>query len=232
MKMASKLILLIFIFANASAWAESEANCAGTNHPAYQTEYRACLRLQITKAAMSEGVDCVDCLFEQETTGTNSFVEALGVIAQPLAFLAGTFTVAKYQNKTQEAWADAYKSGYQECTNRFNSYLDYATAAGANPISAVEANSLSMSCNGYGYGAYAGYGGQTGNAYGGYGNPFQASGYTSGFLSGYAGAWPTLGASSLGSSGMTSGALGVGAYGTLGTSSSVYQSGVTSAFGF
>lgn len=233
MKMASKLILFIFILTNASAWAEDAATlCAGMNHPAYQDEYRGCLRLQIAKAATEADVDCVDCLFQQETTGTNNWVAALSAVAQPLAYLAGTYTVARYQNKTQEAWADAYKSGYEECTNRFNSYLDYNTAAGANPLTAAEANSMSMSCNSYGYGSYAGYGGYTSNGYGGYGNPFQSAGYSSGFLSGYGGSsyWPSLGANT--GSGMYSGSIGVGAYGTLGTSSSVYQTGVTSAFGF
>lgn len=233
MKMFSKLIIFILILTNASAWAASEIDCAGYNHPAYQNEYRTCLRLQITKAAQDEGVDCIDC-FQQEATGTNNWVAALGAVAQPLAFLAGTYTVAKYQNKTQEAWADAYKSGYKECTNRFNSYLDYNTAAGANPLTAADANSMSMSCNNYGYGSYAGYNGSTSNGYGGYGNPFQASGFSSGFLSGYGGSnyWPGLNSGSIYGSGMTSGAIGVGAYGNLGTSSSVYQTGVTTAFGF
>jgi hypothetical protein len=236
MKMASKFLLFIFILTNANAWAETSAEeiCAGINHPAHQQEYKACLRLQIAKAATEAGVDCIDCLFEQETTGTNNWVAALSAVAQPLAYLAGTYTVAKYQNQTQEAWADAYESGYKECTNRFNSYLDYNTAAGANPLTAAEANSMSMSCNNYGYGSYAGYGGYTSNGYGGYGNPFQSAGYSSGFLSGYGGSsmWPGLGSSSLNGSGMYSGSLGIGAYGTLGTSSSVYQTGVTSAFGF
>ncbi|MEA9357785.1 hypothetical protein SHI21_16255 [Bacteriovorax sp. PP10] len=231
MKMASKLILFIFMLTNASAWAAAEVDCAGYDHPAYQDEYRTCLRLQIAKSAGDQGVDCIDCLFKQETTGTNNWVAALSAVAQPLAYLAGTYTVASYQNKTQKAWADAYKSGYEECTNRFNSYLDYNTAAGANPLTAAEANSMSMSCNSYGYGSYAGYGGLTSNGYGGYGNPFQSAGYSSGFLNGYGGSWPGLGSSSS-SSGMLSGGIGVGAFGTLGTSSSVYQSGVTSAFGF
>jgi len=235
MKMASKLILFIFVLTNAIAWAgETEDACAHVNHPAYQDEYRTCLRLQIAKSATAAGVDCVDCLFEQETTGTNSLVAALGAVAQPLAFLAGTYTVASYQNKTQEAWADAYKSGHEQCTNRFNTYLDYNTAAGANPLTAAEANTMSMSCNGFGYGSYAGYGGLTGNGYGGYGNPFQSAGYSSGFLNGYGGgsSWATLGSGSLNSSGMLSGGMGIGAYGSAGTSSSVYQTGITTAFGF
>lgn len=230
MKMASTLILFMFIFTHTSVWAESEDNCAGYNHPAYQTEYRQCIRLQIAKSAGDAGVDCVDCLFEQESTGTNSWIAALGAIAQPLAYLAGSYTVAKYQNKSQEAWAEAYKSGYQECTNRFNSFLDYSTSSGANPLSAADANAMSMSCNGYGYGSYAGYGGLTGNGFGGYGNPFQMSGFSSGFMSGYGGSyWPSLGGS-LNSTGMLSGSIGVGAYGT--SSSSVYSTGITSAFGF
>ena len=230
MKMVSRLIVFMFIFSHTSVWAESEMDCERYKHPATQEEYRQCIRLKIAKSAGDAGVDCVDCLFEQETTGTNSWVEALSAIAQPLSYLAGSYTVAKYQNKTQQAWADAYESGHKECTNRFNSFLDYSTASGANPISASNANAMSLLCNGQGYGAYAGYGGLTSNGFGGYGNPFQMGGFTSGFMTGFGGpSWPSLGGS-LNDTGMLSGAIGVGAYGT--SSSSVYSTGITSAFGF
>lgn len=229
MKMVSLVVLFLFIFTHTDVWAGSEKDCENYNHPAYQEEYRQCLKLQIAKSAGDAGVDCIDCLFEQDTTGSKSFVEALGVIAQPLAFLAATYSAAKFQNKTQQVWADAYKTGYAECTNRFNSYLDYSTSIGANPMTNSNASLLS-SCNGNGYGAYAGYGGYTNNGYGGYGNPFQVGGYSTEFMSGYGGtSWPSINGS-INSSGMYSASMGVGAYGT--SSSAAYQSGITAGFSF
>ena len=236
-KLAMKLQALCFLFiflitGLKSVRAADQKDCSGMNHPAYQDEYRACLRTNIAFSAGEAGVDCIDCLFQEESTGTSAWVSGLSAIAQPLAFLAGQYTIAKYQNQTQEAWAKAYASGFSECTNRFNSYLDYNTTVGANPIGAAEALSLSSSCNGQGYGSYAGYGGATGNAYGGYGNPFQSSGFSTGFMNGMGGMYP-YGNSSIYSNGMTSGGIGIGAYGSASTSgSAVYQTGVTAAFGF
>lgn len=238
MKLAPKLILLILIlvsiFMDIRPLHASERNCEGMNHPAYQDEYRACLRLEIAESAGAAGVDCIDCIFQQKDE-RNGIVEALGVIAQPLAYLAGTYTVAKYQHETQKKWADAYASGFQECTNRFNSYLNYNTTIGANPLTASEANSLSMSCNGYGYGSYAGYGGLMSNGYGGYGNPFLSSGFSNGFMSGYGGGYwgsSMYGTSGLYNTGMYSGGIGVSGYLGTSSSSSIYQNGVTTAFGF
>ncbi|MBC7715037.1 MAG: hypothetical protein H7177_16945 [Rhizobacter sp.] len=224
------LFILFTVFAVGIVSAAEQKDCEGINHPAYQDEYRACLRTNIAASASDAGVDCVDCLFAQESTGSNAWVAGLSAIAQPLAYLAGQYTIAKYQNDTQQAWAKAYSSAYTECTNRFNSYLSYNTSVGANPIGTSDASTLMNSCNGNGYGSYAGYGGQTGNAFGGYGNPFQANGYSSGFLSGMGGMYPN-GASSIYGNGMTSGGIGIGAYGSTGTSA-VYQTGVTAAFGF
>lgn len=86
------------------AEAASSLDCSGMNHPAYQSEYQACLRLQIAGAAGEAGVDCVDCLFKQEKQ-SNPWVDALGIVAQPLAFLGATYLGAKYQYKSQQAWA-------------------------------------------------------------------------------------------------------------------------------
>lgn len=233
MKLRSTLILFMFLIMGLSTLsAADQKDCSGFNHPAYQNEYRACLRLNISTSATDAGVDCVDCLFKEEGTGTSAWVAGLSAIAQPLAYLAGQFTIAKYQNKTQEAWANAYASGFTECTNRFNSYLNYNTTVGANPISANDAMGMSAQCNGQGYGSYAGYGGIAGNSYGGYGNPFAANGFSSGFMNGMGGMYP-YGNSSIYNNGMTSGGIGIGAWGSITTSgSAVYNTGVTPAFGF
>ncbi|MBC7427286.1 MAG: hypothetical protein H7336_01660 [Bacteriovorax sp.] len=231
MKFETPFFLFMFLLSGLmSLQAADQKDCSGMNHPAFQDEYRACLRTNIAVSATAAGVDCVDCLYAQQATGTNSWVAGLSAIAQPLAYLAGQYTIASYQNKTQEAWAKAYSSSYTQCTNRFNSYLSYNTSVGANPIAAGDASTLMNSCNGNGYGSYAGYGGLTSDGVGGYGNPFQANGFSSGFMSGMGGPY-AFGSNSLYGNGMVSGGVGVGAYGTTG-SSAVYQTGVTAAFGF
>lgn len=227
MTYGSILILFTFFISVFSTVSVAEdKDCEGMNHPAYQDEYRACLRINIASSATAAGVDCVECLFKQETSGTNQLVAGLSAIAQPLAYLLGQYTIAKYQNQTQEAWANAYASGFTECTNRFNSYLNYNTSVGANPIGSTDAMAMSASCNGQGYGSYAGYGGLTGNSFGGYGNPFAASGFSSGFMNGMGGINP-YGNSSIYNNGMTSGGVGISAWG-----SANINTGVTSAFGF
>ncbi len=209
-----------------SGYSKDAMDCANINHPATQDEYRTCLRLNIKKAASDQGVDCETCFVDQNEKNSNSFVAALGAIAQPAAVLLATYTTVKSQNQIQERWAKAYESGHQECTNRYNAYLNYNTTIGANPITPTETASALGSCNGYGYGAYAGYGGLTGNMYGGFGNPFLQNGFTSGYLGGFNGPY---GAGTYGT-GMISGSIGVGTAGS--SSSSVYQSGITPAFGF
>ena len=59
----------------------SQDQCTYIDQALYANEYRACLRMQI---ASSANVDCVSCLFaEQEKS--NPWVEALGIVAAPLA---------------------------------------------------------------------------------------------------------------------------------------------------
>ena len=227
--MKVSIMLILFTYFSSGIFpvnAASEKNCEGMKHPAYMEEYRACLRGNIAASAQEAGVDCVECLFKQEDTGSSSWVQGLSAIAQPLAYLAGMYTVAKFQNKTQETWARAYASGFSECTNRFNSYLNYNTSVGANPISATDAMGMSSQCNGQGYGSYAGYGGMTGNSYGGYGNPFLANGFSPGFMNGIGGINP-YGNSSIYNNGMASGGVGIGAWGSVNV-----NTGVTAAFGF
>jgi hypothetical protein len=193
MKMASTIILFIFIFTSTSLMAtdysdpQDEIDCAGVNHPAYQDEYRACLRLKITARAKAAGVDCIDCLFEQKNEEGSTAVALASALAQPLAMVLGTYVSSRFQYQAQKAWANAYESGYKECTNRFQSYLDYNTSVGGNSITSSEATTLNNSCNGNSYGSYAGYGGYTSNGYSGYGNPFSASGYSTNYMSAYGG---------------------------------------------
>lgn len=235
MKVDLKVFLFIFcmlILSDARpVFAANERNCDNINHPAYQDEYRACLRANVAIRAKEAGVDCIECTHEQESSASD-LVQALSAVAQPLAYLAGTYTVAKYQHESQKKWAEAYASGFQQCTNRFNAFLNYNTTIGANPLTAAEANSMSMSCNGYGYGSYAGYGGMMGSQFGTFGNPFQANGFSTGFMSGYGGPF-VGGMGNIYGNGMMSGSIGISGYiGTTGSTSSNYSTGITPAFGF
>jgi hypothetical protein len=188
-------LTLLVNFENAAV-ASVGADCAGMNHPAYQDEYRACVNADIAIAATNAGVDCVECLFAQKEKQTSTAVELASVLAQPVAAVAMTYLGASYGYKTQKAWANAYASGNTECTNRFNSYLNYNVERGSNPITTDEASTLNASCNGNSMGSYAGYGGLSGNGYGGYGNAFQSAGYSSAYLGGLMG--PYYGTSGVG----------------------------------
>ncbi len=159
------------LFFSSIAYAESE--CSNIEDSAYnKEEIRLCNRLNLVVQAKEAGVDCIDCLFqEQQTQKSNPWVEALGIVAQPLAYLGGMYLGARYSYKSNKVWANAYESGHKECTNRFNSYLDYNVQSGANPILAEDAAGLSATCNGSGMGPYAGYGGLDGNGFGEFGNP-------------------------------------------------------------
>ncbi len=206
------------------------------DHPAYIDEYRACIRTEIAIEAQRSGVDCVHCLVEQKNEPSD-LVQALGVIAQPLGYLAAVAITARSQNQINERWARAYESGFEQCTNRFNSYLNYNSSVGANPITSSEAIALNNTCNGYGYGSYAGYGGLVNNGYGGFANPFLSMGYNPGFMGVYGGPY-AMAPQSVYGNGMISGGMGVGGYAgfnfSAGASIGVTptQGGVTTGFGF
>ncbi len=155
--------------------------------------------------AGGSGVDCPECEIargnqQQAAAQPNSWVEALGLIAGPLSMLGSTWVSSYYGYKTQKTWAntssnwaDAYKSGYEACTNNFNSYLSYLNDRGANPLSSSDATGMVTQCNGNGMSGYAGYGGLYSNGYGGVSNPWLASGYSSGMMSGMMGPYSSGG---------------------------------------
>ncbi|MDO9182462.1 MAG: hypothetical protein Q7U04_08635, partial [Bacteriovorax sp.] len=164
------------------AQAASTLECSGYP-PGSERSY--CLNMQVSIAGAEAGVDCVNCneARQQETSWKDVAVAAM----QPLAFFGASYFSSKYQYKTAEAYANSYASGQKECTNRFNSFLDYSSSLGANPVLIDQAQPGISSCNGSGMGQFAGYGGYSGNGYGGFGNPNQSAGYSSGFLGGMMG---------------------------------------------
>ncbi|MEI8346097.1 MAG: hypothetical protein WCG27_01420, partial [Pseudomonadota bacterium] len=157
--------------------------CAGIDKYRFENEYRTCLRL---KMANTFDVDCVDCLFAEQPKEPNPWVEALSVVAGPLAYFGTNWLWSSAYQKTNEEWASAYKYGYESCNTRFNSYLDYSVERGANPILPEQAQTL-MQCNGNGLGGYAGFGGMYGSSFGGASNPFMSAGYSPGYMGGMMG---------------------------------------------
>ena len=177
--------LFFLLIQSALSLADVE-DCSGIDQAMYQSEYKACLRLQI---AGSSNVDCIECLFAQEEK-TSPWVEALGAVAAPLAYFGATWVGAHYQYKSQKGWANAYNNannkwanayeqGHVQCTNRFNSYLDYNTSIGAAPVLAKQAESFAKACNQQPLGQFAGFGGLGGGLFGGGGNPFLSAGFRS-----------------------------------------------------
>ncbi|MBY0414020.1 MAG: hypothetical protein K2Q18_07635, partial [Bdellovibrionales bacterium] len=213
MKFTAIFFIFIFTFSALRLEAEdSELNCAQYNHPAHQDKYEECKRAKAAIAAKKSGKyddnDCFECAVQQETPESSGVLQALQMAVQPAAYVASLYFQASYQQKSQKAWADAYASGQTQCTARYNTYVNYLTASGANQMSSTENAALSNSCNGYGMGGYAGFGGMMGNMYGGYSNPYQAMGYSSGFLGAYGGPYANM-QGSMYNTGMLSGSMGI-----------------------
>jgi hypothetical protein len=149
----------------------------------WKKEYESCRKLAVAKY-YGTGEDCIECaLAEPEPPSTLEGVASIiGAIAPPLAYFGANALWSYQYGKSQESWADAYRSGHEACTSRFNSYLQYSTTNGMNPVLPQEASQ--WQCNGNPYGMYAGFNGLFGNGYGGFGNPYLGAGYSSGFMTG------------------------------------------------
>ncbi len=231
MKMVLFLFLILSCLPCNFAWSKSsEDPCKGVNHPAYQDEYRTCLRTQLAIKARASGVDCETCFYDQEEEGSSDLSQAIKVLTQPVLQVALQYAVTNFQTKMQERAANNYAAGFEACTNQFNKFLNMKTTIGANPISAADAQAYSSSCNGQSYGSYAGYGGLTSNGFGGFGNPFLTNGHSSNYMSAYNGPY-AYASNSIYGNGMTAGAIGVSAYGgynfngqgSTSSSTNVYQ---------
>ncbi len=183
MKLA-KFKILVFIWvllASQASGAVSMDECSEIRG-GYENEYGLCVQMA---SLDGHNVDCVECIVDNQDNA-NPWVDALSILAGPLALVGSTWLSSRYQHKTQKAWANAYMVGNQECTSRFNSFLNYSTERGANPILPQQAASM---CNGAGMmaGRYAGFNGYGGNGFGGFGNPWQGAGYSPGFINGMMG---------------------------------------------
>jgi hypothetical protein len=181
------LFSILFLIQITNSFAASKSDCSNIDKNLYADEYHFCIRGEIAAKAAAAGVDCIDCLMQEEQKQPPGWLQALSVLAAPISYLGGAYITAKYQYQSQQAMADAYSSGYQQCTNRFNSYLNYSTQVGANPITTNDAQTLMNTCNGSSYGNYSGMSGFQGNGYNGYGNPVLSAGYSPNFMGGMVG---------------------------------------------
>ncbi len=174
-----RLSLIYFLILFIASFSLKAIDCDGIDKSLYSAEYKFCLRASIADEA---NIDCIECLVQEEQQGT-TLGGVIDTLAMPLTILGTTYISAKYAHRTQERWADAYESGFKECTNRFNSYLDYNLERGASPVLATQAERL-LDCNGHHYHDYAGYRGYVGDGFGGHHHPWHAAGYGPDFLAG------------------------------------------------
>jgi hypothetical protein len=184
-------------------WRDRRTNCESRYaacseiacHSRYN-EFRSCERYEEdyerdrgSRRGSRDGRDCISC---NSSRSDSSYAENVSAWMNPLAYIATGLGSAYLGYRGQKAWANAYASGQQQCTSRFNSYLDYNITRGSNPILPEQADPL-MQCNNSPMGGYAGMGGMSSNGYGGFGNPYASAGYSGGFLGGMAGPYGGMG---------------------------------------
>ena len=226
-KKFSMLTLILLFTSSQTLWSiDYQEECSGINANTHQDEWSFCVK---AVTASNYDIDCVECLMAQQEEESNPWVEALGIVAGPLAYFGSAYVGAKYAYKSQQAWADAYESGYESCNSQFNSALDYNVSSGSTSYTADELSTLMSSCNGSSLGTYSGYSGLLGTGYGSYGNPYLSAGYSSNFMSGMLGNYSSSGLGLTGSSLFGSSSYGLGSsYGLssgLGLSGSLGLSG-------
>ena len=116
------------------------SRCENIDRVAYPRDWQFCMRAEAGggggggAGGSYSGYDCIDCEAARAPEGPSPWVEALGIVAGPLAMVGSVWLGSYYQNRTQEAWAGAYTRGHEECTSRYNSFLSYYESRGANPI--------------------------------------------------------------------------------------------------
>ena len=101
------------------------SRCENIDRVAYPRDWQICMRSEGGGGGGGgayAGYDCIDCEASKAPEGPSPWVEALGIVAGPLAMVGSAWIGSYYQNRTQEAWASAYTAGHQECTSRYNSF--------------------------------------------------------------------------------------------------------------
>ena len=173
----------------------------------YERARLSCIR-RITSEEFG-GDHCIDCNLP-ELPEINPWAEVAKVAIGGIAAVLPTYYSAKYAHKSAKAWATSYENGITSCHGAIDTYNAQLLERGSNPVLADQQNSMLATCNGYGMGAYAGYGGMYGGMYGGVYNPMIAGGYTPGFTGGMMGPNYGYGGGIYGPGGVYGGAYGPG----------------------
>jgi hypothetical protein len=184
-----KIVTVISLLVSLRCFGSTMNRCSEIDEVLYSAEYKMCLRVEI---ASSANIDCVECLFS-ERQQTSPWIEAIGVLAAPLAHLGASAIGSYYGYKSQKEWSNAFEQGHIQCTTRFNDYLNYNIERGSAPILAQQAQDFNDGCNGSPLSGYAGFSGMGGGLFGAGSNPFISGGYTPGFMNGMIG--PSFGSS-------------------------------------
>lgn len=182
-----------------SAWMQANKRflCSSSGNPSL------CMGSEYNEiSARYDTQNCVNCgVGSRQQSTLSGIAEIVGAIAPPLAQFGSAYVGAKAYQRSNEAWAGAAETGFEQCRLNQANYLQYLSSnelPGLTP-----AQQSQMNCNGFQLGGYAGLqnpglggyygagytpgfiGGMMG-PYGGY-NPYGGGGYVGGAVGGYVG---------------------------------------------
>lgn len=177
----------------------------------------------------SSSQDCVECNARSRNGGSNlsGLAEIVGALAAPLAAVGTAYFQSRAQIKSQQAWANAAATGFEQCQISQNNYLNYLAS---NELSGLTPEQQSnMNCNGYSLNSYAGLSGV------GY-NSLYGAGYSTGFLGGMMGQYGSYnpygmyGSNSMGMMGLGIN-MNMGGYGMFNSYSPYSMNGMNNYYG-
>ncbi|MES2527000.1 MAG: hypothetical protein V4598_07920 [Bdellovibrionota bacterium] len=106
----------------------------------------------------SSSEDCYECNVRSSRTQSSwsGIAEIAGALAGPLAALGTSYFNSRAQIKSQQAWANAAATGYEQCTLSQTNYLNYLST---NELTAMTPEQqANMNCNSYSMNPYSSYG--------------------------------------------------------------------------
>jgi hypothetical protein len=198
----------------------------GSGRCEYSSDDRGCIGgndYDVIVSRNQTGADCVNC--QASNRGGQHWLsgvaEIVGAIAPPLAQFGIAYVQSNAYVDAQQAWAGAAETGFEQCRLSQEAYLQYLQT---NELPGMTPEQqAAQRCNGYSLGGFAGMGGQYGNGFGGFGNPYIGGGYSGGFMGGMMG--PYGGYNPYGQGGMVGGIVGGGMVGGGGLVGGIYAAG-------
>jgi hypothetical protein len=194
----------------ACASSANPASCMGDDYYSIRSRYET---------------DCVNCgVGTRQQSTLSGIAEIVGAIAPPLAQFGSAYVGAKAYEKSNKAWAGAMAQGFEQCRLGQQDYLNYLQTNELPGLTPEQQRQ--MTCNGYGLGQFAGFGGGLNSMLGmnGYSNQFLL-----GMMGPYGGANP-YGGSLIGGAYIAGGMNG-GLYGMTGLAGMNGMTGMTGMTG-